>query len=43
MKKWVLSALVYLIAVLDSYYAFTAMTSPTAVDVQHSNNEQHHE
>ena len=28
MKKWVLSALAYLIVVVGSYYAYTSITNP---------------
>lgn len=42
MKKWVLSALAYLVVVVGSYYAYTAITPPPE-DVQHSNTEQHNE
>ena len=29
MKKWVLSALAYLIVVVGSYYAYTAIANPS--------------
>ena len=29
MKKWVLSALAYLIVVIGSYYAYSAIASPS--------------
>jgi hypothetical protein len=41
MKKWVLSALSYLIVVVGSYYAYTAITSNSVDDVDHSKVEQH--
>jgi hypothetical protein len=40
MKKWILSALAYLIVVMGSYYAYTAIASPSAEDGQHMNMEQ---
>ena len=43
MKKWVLSALAYLIVVLGSYYAYSAIASPSLEDGQHINMEQHNE
>ena len=44
MKKWVLSALAYLIVVVGSYYAYTAIANPPSKeDVQHSNTELHKE
>ena len=43
MKKWVLSALAYLIVVLGSYYAYTAIAAPSIEDGQHINTEQHNE
>jgi hypothetical protein len=43
MKKWVLSALAYLIVVVGSYYAYTAIANPHVEDVQHTNTEQHNE
>ena len=43
MKKWVLSALAYLIVVVGSYYAYTAIASPPPEDGQHTNTEQHNE
>ena len=43
MKKWVLSALAYLIVVVGSYYAYTVVTEPSTEDVQHSNKEGHNE
>ena len=42
MKKWVLSALAYLIVVVGSYYAYTSIANPPPTeDVQHSNTELH--
>ena len=43
MKKWVLSALAYLIVVLGSYYAYTAIFAPSIEDGQPINTEQHNE
>ncbi|WP_394237558.1 hypothetical protein [Niallia oryzisoli] len=43
MKKWVLSGLAYLVVVVGSYYAYTAITTPPPEDMQHSNTEQHNE
>ena len=43
MKKWVLSALAYLIIVLGSYYAYTAISAPSIEDGQPINTEQHNE
>jgi len=43
MKKWLLSALVYLIVVAGSYYAYSAIANPPAEDVQHSNTVLHNE
>ena len=44
MKKWVLSALAYLIVVLGSYYAYTAIASPPPEeDESNINTEQHNE
>lgn len=43
MKKWVLSALAYLIVVLGSYYAYTAIFAPSTEDGQPINTEQHNE
>jgi hypothetical protein len=42
-KKWVLSALAYLIVVLGSYYAYSAITAPSIEDVPPINTEQHNE
>jgi len=41
MKKWVLSALAYLIVVLGSYYAYTALAVPSIEDGPNINSEQH--
>ncbi|WP_338472960.1 hypothetical protein R4Z10_09655 [Niallia sp. XMNu-256] len=43
MKKWVLSALAYLLVVVGIYYAYTTIASPSAEDGQHTNIEQHDE
>lgn len=44
MRKWVLSALAYLIVVVGFYYAYTSITNPPSEeDVQHSNTELHKE
>ena len=43
MKKWVLSALAYLIVVVGSYYAYSAIASPPPEEGQHTNMEQHNE
>lgn len=43
MKKWVLTALAYLIVVVGSYYAYTAIADPTVEDGEHTNTEQHNE
>jgi hypothetical protein len=43
MKKWVLSALVYLIVVLGSYYAYSAIAAPSTEDGPTINTEQHNE
>jgi hypothetical protein len=43
MKKWVLSALAYLIVVIGSYYAYTAIAIPSVEDGEHTNLEQHNE
>lgn len=43
MKKWVLSALAYLIVVIGSYYAYSAIASPSVEEEQHTNTEQHNE
>ena len=43
MKKWVFSALAYLIVVVGSYYSYAAIANPSAEDVQHSNTELHNE
>ncbi|WP_019153621.1 hypothetical protein [Robertmurraya massiliosenegalensis] len=40
MKKWILSASVYLFVVLGAYYAITSVASP-ADNPNHSNTEQH--
>lgn len=40
MKKWVLSATVYLIVVIGVYYAFSAIVGPVDSS-DHSNTEQH--
>ena len=42
MKKWVLSALAYLIVVLGSYYAYTAIAAPSQ-RMDNINTEQHNE
>jgi hypothetical protein len=43
MRKWVLSALAYLIVVVGSYYAYMTIANPPQEDVQHSNTELHNE
>jgi len=43
MKKWVISALVYFLVVVGSYYAFTALTDTPANDTEHTNTEQHNQ
>ncbi|MEQ2466994.1 hypothetical protein ACTNDN_05860 [Niallia sp. HCP3S3_B10] len=43
MKKWVLTALAYLIVVVGSYYAYTAIASPPVEEEQHTDTEQHNE
>lgn len=43
MKKWVLSALAYLIVVVGSYYAYTAIANPLVENEQHIKIEQHNE
>ncbi|MEQ2527656.1 hypothetical protein WMO40_13175 [Bacillaceae bacterium CLA-AA-H227] len=40
MKKWILSATIYLLVVVGSYYGITAVTGPSE-DPTHSNMEQH--
>ncbi|MDQ0232415.1 MULTISPECIES: hypothetical protein [Bacillaceae] len=42
MKKWVLSALAYLIVVVGAYYAYS-IVSPPVEDQEHTNIEQHNE
>lgn len=41
MKKWLLSAVAYLIIVVGSYYAYTAVSGPPPDGAEHSNPEQH--
>lgn len=41
MKKWVLSALAYLIIVVGAYYAYDAIVGPSTNDQGHMNTEQH--
>ena len=41
MKKWVLSALAYLLVAMGSYYAYTTISNAPTEDVQHSNTELH--
>ena len=41
MKKWALSAIIYLLVVVGAYYAYTAITSNPVDDVNHSKVEQH--
>lgn len=43
MKKWVLSALAYLIVVIGSYYAYTAIAAPSIDEGPPMNTEQHNE
>jgi len=41
MKKWALSAIAYLIIVVGSYYAYSALADPPTDNNGHSNTEQH--
>ncbi|WP_256240663.1 hypothetical protein [Bacillus sp. V3B] len=41
MKKWMISALIYLVVVVGSYYAYTSISGAPAEDIEHSNTEQH--
>lgn len=43
MKKWILSAAVYLIVVVGVYYVYTSMAEPSIENPEHSNTEQHNE
>ncbi|MDF1511038.1 hypothetical protein PZE06_23165 [Robertmurraya sp. DFI.2.37] len=40
MKKWVLSATIYLLVAVGAYYVITAVAGP-AENPAHSNTEQH--
>ena len=42
MKKWVLSALAYLIVVVGAYYAYSIVSTPVE-DQEQTNIEQHNE
>lgn len=41
MKKWVLSAIVYLLVVVGGYYSYTAIAGSPVDDPGHSKTEQH--
>lgn len=43
MKKWALSAILYFIVVVGSYYAYTAISDTPTNGVDHSNTEQHNQ
>lgn len=40
MKKWALSAIVYLVVVVGAYYVYTAIIGPSEESPTH---EQHHQ
>jgi hypothetical protein len=40
MKKWILSATVYLLVVVGGYYAITAVSGPVD-NLEHTNTEKH--
>ncbi|WP_338450284.1 hypothetical protein R4Z09_30115 [Niallia oryzisoli] len=43
MKKWALSAIVYLLVVVGVYYAYTGLAESPADGMEHKNTEQHAE
>lgn len=43
MKKWVISAVVYLLVVVGGYYAMTGLSEPPEDSSEHTNTEQHEE
>ena len=43
MKKWALSAIVYLLVVVGVYYAYTGLAESPADGTEHPNTVQHEE
>ncbi|WP_263597266.1 hypothetical protein [Metabacillus idriensis] len=41
MKKWMLSAIAYLLVVVGSYYAYNSIAGEPADEVDHTEMEQH--
>jgi hypothetical protein len=43
MKKWTLSAMIYLLVVVGAYYAYDAFAGPPAEEVNHTGEQLHHQ